>query len=297
MESLERPHPLAKAEVLVLSTELIDMVSMLVASISNALARLSTAALTTTCHSLVTTLDFSTTLLQNCNSLYSVLDLIPSLRISLGNAYDNDFPLHFFVCDKTGQSAVLEASDNGMIKAYNSSDIRVVTNYPSYDRQLENLKNYSSCSPVTKEGSCYQGTGARDPMNISCSGGEYCLPGDFTSPSRFVRAHFFVSNTPTSPNAHEAIQRAFAILASFDIPYGSVLSHDRKYAEVTQYTDVYDLSRQKQVYAPHGFTMPKGSKIWVGASTPVLLCNNDDIKKNPYFVTLVTHWLLSLPFS
>jgi choloylglycine hydrolase len=46
------------------------------------------------------------------------------------------------------------------------------------------------------------------------------LPGDFTPPSRFVRAAFFNATAPMWKTSWEAVQQAFHILNNFDIPIG-----------------------------------------------------------------------------
>ncbi len=47
------------------------------------------------------------------------------------------------------------------------------------------------------------------------------LPGDFTSPSRFVRAAFFQASAPVWDTGFETVLQAFHILNNFDIPIGS----------------------------------------------------------------------------
>ena len=46
------------------------------------------------------------------------------------------------------------------------------------------------------------------------------LPGDFTPPSRFVRAAMLQSSAPLLPDAQQTALQAFHLLNSFDIPIG-----------------------------------------------------------------------------
>jgi choloylglycine hydrolase len=46
------------------------------------------------------------------------------------------------------------------------------------------------------------------------------LPGDFTPPSRFVRAAVFSTTAIPSDNAEKGIEQVFHILNNFDIPVG-----------------------------------------------------------------------------
>jgi Penicillin V acylase and related amidases len=53
------------------------------------------------------------------------------------------------------------------------------------------------------------------------------LPGDFTPPSKFVRAAIFSVAAIPSDKAEEAVTQAFHILNQFDIPVGAVRSLDK----------------------------------------------------------------------
>ena len=47
------------------------------------------------------------------------------------------------------------------------------------------------------------------------------MPGDFTPPSRFVRAVAFTQSVPPEPTEESAVIQAFHILNNFDIPKGA----------------------------------------------------------------------------
>ena len=77
------------------------------------------------------------------------------------------------------------------------------------------------------------------------------LPGDFTPPSRFVRAAFFSASAPVQPTSFETVTQAFHILNNFDIPIGA----QHKAGQVpeglpsaTQFTAVTDLSALRLYY-------------------------------------------------
>lgn len=81
-----------------------------------------------------------------------------------------------------GNSLVIEHVE-GELKVYDNL-IGVMTNSPTFDWHLTNLRNYVSLSPnnprpVTVEG--VKGTG------FGQGGGMLGLPGDYSPPSRFVR--------------------------------------------------------------------------------------------------------------
>lgn len=77
------------------------------------------------------------------------------------------------------------------------------------------------------------------------------LPGDYTPPSRFVRAAFFSSTAPVLPNGFETVTQAFHILNNFDIPVG--VQHKQGTVPVglpsaTQFTTATDLNALKFYY-------------------------------------------------
>ena len=61
-------------------------------------------------------------------------------------------------------------------------------------------------------------------MSLSSFGGGSAmigLPGNFTPPSRFVRAAFFQNTAPQQPDAEGSVFTAFHILGSMEIPIGA----------------------------------------------------------------------------
>ena len=68
------------------------------------------------------------------------------------------------------------------------------------------------------------------------------LPGDFTSPSRFVRAVAFANTGLPNETADDAIFEAFHILNAFDIPKGSIreTENDQVAMDYTIWTSASD---------------------------------------------------------
>lgn len=74
------------------------------------------------------------------------------------------------------------------------------------------------------------------------------LPGDFTPPSRFVRAAFFQTTAPKLADAEKTVIQAFHILNNFDLPIGvqtaeGITPPDMPSA--TQFTTATDLCGRK----------------------------------------------------
>ena len=76
------------------------------------------------------------------------------------------------------------------------------------------------------------------------------LPGDFTPPSRFVRAAAFSQSVLPSQTGNEAVLQAFHILNAFDIPKGAARENDKDehgnvLADYTIWTSANDLKAKR----------------------------------------------------
>lgn len=69
------------------------------------------------------------------------------------------------------------------------------------------------------------------------------IPGDFTPPSRFIRAAYFVSNTNKELSRVDALLQGFRILSQFDIPKGAVVDAATGHNDETLYTVMYDTDK------------------------------------------------------
>lgn len=77
------------------------------------------------------------------------------------------------------------------------------------------------------------------------------LPGDFSAPSRFVRAVFFSQSAPVAKNGGEAVNTVFHIMNNFDIPPGAIATSAAAAAgggidgyETTEWTTAMDLKNK-----------------------------------------------------
>ena len=164
--------------------------------------------------------------------------LVPTPAPGLGSPQGIVPGAHFFLQDKSGKSLVVEPVD-GTLKVHDAP-LGVMTNAPTYDWHMTNLGNYINLSvkdidsaklgPVTVPGF---GAGA----------GLLGLPGDFTPPSRFVRAAIYSQAAAPNATADDAVLAVFHILNQFDIPKGSVVNSagGEQMDETTEWTSVADL--------------------------------------------------------
>lgn len=81
------------------------------------------------------------------------------------------------------------------------------------------------------------------------------LPGDFTPPSRFVRAVAFSTSVLPSKTGNEAVLQAFKILNAFDIPKGAAREkhrneHGNVLADCTIWTSVKPVEDTQAQWPP-----------------------------------------------
>lgn len=169
-------------------------------------------------------------------TVINVSDLIPEFITN--QAHELKVPLHFVVSDSTGANLIIEFT-HGHTQIYDS-DNGVMTNAPPYPYHLDNMTNYVNLSlknnPQPFWGQEINGSG--------CLG----MPGDYTSPSRFVRAWLLQQSaqhySPTS--VAEAVGLAARILQNFATPKGSVISATNSGLDYTQWGVVRD--QKNRVY-------------------------------------------------
>ncbi len=147
-------------------------------------------------------------------------------------------PLHFVVHDRSGKSLVIEPL-NKTLKIYDDP-LGVITNSPTFDWHMTNLRNYLN---LTATNVPPLGLGGITLAQLGHGSGLHGLPGDFTPPSRFVRAVVFTQSALPSATATQAVLRAFHILNNFDIPYGAVrdVENGHMHIESTVWTSASDL--------------------------------------------------------
>jgi choloylglycine hydrolase len=163
-------------------------------------------------------------------------------EIKVGNvtlaAWGSAPPVHYLLTDATGKSISIEYVD-GDLNIYDNP-LGIFTNAPAFDWHMTNLRNYIEISPQPAAVSV---AGINlDPL--SNGGNLFGMPGDFSSPSRFVRAAVFTRMSPPPVSSHNAIMSGFHLLDQFDIPEGAVPEpegSDLPY-EITEWTAMSDLN-------------------------------------------------------
>ncbi len=197
-----------------------------------------------TAHKSLSMGDYMKWLLSTFKTVQEVKDNMHKVRIIsvIDKRFgDVDHPLHMKVTDPSGESIIIEVVENGKVKIYDALN-GVITNSPTYDWHLTNLKNYLHLSP-----------NAHTPIKtkeltfspLGAGSGMMGLPGDFTPPSRFIRAMAMAATARPLKTTEDAVFELFRMLDNFNIPLGTVTPKGKIPTDIesaTQITSVSDLT-------------------------------------------------------
>lgn len=155
--------------------------------------------------------------------------------------------VHWRIAEPNGRMVVLEVVAG--VPHFYENTLGVLTNAPGFPWHMTNLNNYVNLEPGSAPDN--QIKPGITLMPLGHGSGMLGLPGDFTAPSRFVRATFFQTTSPVWATGFETVVQAFHILNNFDIPVGS--QHPK--AEIpkglpsaTQFTAATDQTAMKFYY-------------------------------------------------
>ena len=190
--------------------------------------------------------DFMQWMLSSFSTVKEVRENIANVRVV--NVQDPRFggaplPFHWKIADPSGEAIIIEIVDQGTVKIYDAF-LGVVANSPQYDWHLTNLRNYIGLSPAPQKPISV------DKLKLSPLGGGsglIGLPGDFTPPSRFVRAAAFTASVRPLPTAEDAVFEAFRLLDNFNIPVGATAAPNQIAQDIesaTQITTASDLKNR-----------------------------------------------------
>ncbi|MCK4485935.1 MAG: choloylglycine hydrolase family protein, partial [Desulfobacterales bacterium] len=130
-------------------------------------------------------------------------------------------PMHYTVIEKSGKAIVVQYL-KGKLKIFDNP-LRVATNSPPFDWHMTNLRNYVNLSAVAWPAKKIEGM---DFAPIGAGSGFLGLPGDYTPPSRFVRAVAYTQTARKTPDGDETVYEVFRIMDNFNLPLGSAEGSD-----------------------------------------------------------------------
>ena len=181
--------------------------------------------------------------LARCGSCREVRQLLADSVITW-DAFGEDMPpspLHWLIADRK-EALVVESTAEGL-QLY-ENPVGVLTNNPPFPAQMVSLCNYMSLSPEGPENRIAPGV----PLTPYSRGmGAMGLPGDFSSPSRFVRSVFvkYASNPET-----DGLSQFFHMLSAVEQVDGCVRIGDK--FQKTLYSCCCDTEKGIYYYTTYG---------------------------------------------
>ena len=152
--------------------------------------------------------EFPLWIAMNFSTVDEVEDALKDVAI-IAKPINDKYPvsmLHWIIGDKT-RSIVVEYTAEGMQIFHN--DVDVLTNQPGYAWHKENLRNYMNLTSPQPE----KVTWGKAEMTAFGSGSLMRgLPGDYYSPSRFVRVAYLNTHYPAKSTEEENVSRLFHTL-------------------------------------------------------------------------------------
>lgn len=215
----------------------------------------------------LTPLDVASYVLASCSTVAETFDAVVDLPIGavptppIGVA-----PLHLIVHDRAGAAGVVEWTD-GVVHCYDNP-LGVATNSPSFPWHLTNLSNYvhltaNDLPPVQLEGMTIS--------QLSYGSGTLGLPGDVTSPTRFIRGVMYTQTALRGADAAATAEVVRHIMNNFDIPKGltrspspdNVDTGDDPIGDYTAWTTIISLGDEVK-YEIRGYEDPTWRVVQLG---------------------------------
>lgn len=184
----------------------------------------------------ISTLDWVQYVLDNFSTVSEVVAHQNEVQIITTPLNGKNWPLHLAIEDNTGDSAIFEFI-KGKLIIHHGHAFSVMTNEPSYNEQLANLKKYKSF------------------------GGTLPMPGDVDSLSRFVRASAYLKTLPQPRDNMQAIAGVLSVIRTVMVPFGAIDTSGNKTEDAwpTRWVSISDLTNK--VYYFNSTTAP--NVVWV----------------------------------
>jgi len=175
-------------------------------------------------------------------------------------------PLHYQIIDDQGRHVAVEPTQAGSL-LITENPTSAFTNSPDLPFHLLHLAQYMNVSPETIQQSDVFGTTVTAP---GMGSGGLGLPGDYSPPSRFVRAAFFAANHPTPTTTIDGIQELFHLLNAFDIPMGAArVGATSDFTQLTVARDARELTYAWRSYADQRIRQVNMKQLMELATAPV----------------------------
>jgi penicillin V acylase-like amidase (Ntn superfamily) len=176
--------------------------------------------------------------------------------------------LHLILDDVSGDSAILEFTD-GKLHIYHNRDYITTTNDPSYDKQLQNLKQYK------------------------VFGGDKPLPGTNDPADRFVRATYYTLNLPNAESTQDELGAVMSVINNAAQPFTKGTS-EKPHMSKTLWHTIADLTHKIYYFQSttnHNLVSASLDKFNLKAGAPIMFL---DLPNHPEYNGDVTTKFQSL---
>jgi choloylglycine hydrolase len=193
--------------------------------------------------------------LDNAATVEEALKLLETVQPVMLEVNGHKSTLHLVMEDATGDSAIIEYID-GKPVVYHGREYAVVTNDPTYDKQLELLATLDFSSPA----------------------GDMPLPGNVNAIDRFARATYYLDLLPDPKTEREAAAGVLAIARNVSVPFGAPYADFGIYN--TEYRTAANLNDLRYYFeltnSPNVIWMELGA-MNIEAGAPVRILDPDSI--------------------
>lgn len=175
--------------------------------------------------------------LGQCQSVADAKTLLAQVSVC-DTAFSDAYPpskLHWMVADEHA-SIVVEATAEG-VRVYDNP-IGAMTNEPTFDRQLTHWATFAHLTNQEPDPT---------PPHLGRGSGSLGLPGDYTSPSRLVRAAFAAAHS----EGGDPVGEFFHAMATVEVPKGCLQLPNGAYV-TSRYTACMDLHEKVYYYRTYG---------------------------------------------
>ena len=190
--------------------------------------------------------EFIPWILGQCATVAEARGLLSRIRLT-DTPFREDLPvsdLHWMIADRQ-ESITVESVADG-VRIYDNP-VGVLTNNPPFPEQIFRLNDFMHLSPGAPDN---RFSDKLDLRPYSRGMGAMGLPGDLSSPSRFVRAAFVKMNSVSGDAEAESVGQFFHILGSVEQPSGCCIVGEGEY-ERTIYTSCCSADRGIYYYTTY----------------------------------------------
>ena len=196
-------------------------------------------------------------LLDNAKDVKEALALLDTVQLVMVTAHNHEATVHLAIEDASGDSAIIEYI-NGSQVVHHGREYRLMTNDPSYAKQLELLKEHDFSKPSSATP----------------------LPGNVRPQDRFQRAAYFAALLPDTKIEREAVASLLAIVRNASVPFGA--PYDAPfYTYRTEYRTVTNLKDQRYYFelttSPNVF-WANLAKFDLATGASVMILDPDNIR-------------------